>query len=84
MAQQIVIIDGLIPSPWFCIQATASGSIMQKIFFIAFLLRHVGNMRRVNAAEGKLGQLWLMHHIHINILVQLPEAEYEFAIFNTL
>lgn len=41
-------------------------------------------MQRVNAAEGKLGQLWLMHHIHINILVWLPEAEYEFAIFNTL
>lgn len=41
-------------------------------------------MQRVNAAEGKLGQLWLMHHIHINILVRLPEAKYEFAIFNTL
>lgn len=50
-------------------------------FYIAFLLRH---MQRVNAAEGKLGQLWLMHHIHINILVRLPEAKYEFAIFNTL
>lgn len=39
MAQQIVIIDGLIPGPWLCIQETASGSIMQNVS-IAFLLMH--------------------------------------------
>lgn len=44
-------------------------------------LGYVGNMQSSNAAVGKLGPLWLMHHIHINILVQLPEADYKSAIF---
>lgn len=39
-------------------------------------------MQSSSAAVGKLGPLWLMQHIHINILVQLPEADYESAIFN--
>lgn len=47
-------------------------------------LGYVGNMQSSNAAVGKLGPLWLMHHIHIDILVQLPEADYESAIFNTI
>lgn len=38
MARQIEIIDGLIPSAWVCIQATASGAIMLNFFFIAFVL----------------------------------------------
>lgn len=40
-------------------------------------------MQSSNAAVGKLGPLWLMHHIHINVLVQLPAEDYESAIFNT-
>ena len=35
-------------------------------------------------ALGKLGPLRLMLHIYINILVQLPEADFESAIFKTL
>lgn len=41
-------------------------------------------MQSINVAVGKLGPLWLMHHIHINILVRLPEADYESAIFNAI
>lgn len=40
-------------------------------------------MQSGNAAVGKLGPLLLMHHIHINMLVRLPEADCESAIFNT-
>lgn len=40
-------------------------------------------MQSSNAAVGKLGLLWLMYHIHINILVQLSAEDYESAIFNT-
>lgn len=36
------------------------------------------------SAVGKLGPLWLMQRIHVNILVQLPEADYKSAISNTL
>lgn len=60
MARQIVIIDGLIPTPWLCIQATASGSIMLNFFyrFRIKALGYVGNMQTSNAAVGKLGPLW--------------------------
>lgn len=30
-----------------------------------------------NAAVGKLGPLWLMHHIDTGVLVQLPAAHYD-------
>lgn len=56
-------------------------------FFYRFRIKalgYVGNMQSSNAAVGKLGPLWLMHHIHINILAQLPETDYEYAIFNTI
>lgn len=36
-------------------------------------------MQSINVALGKLGPLWLMHHIRINILVQLPEADCKYA-----
>lgn len=60
MARQIVIIDGLIPTPCLCIQATASGSIMLKMFyrFRIKALGYAGNMQSSNAAVGKLGPLW--------------------------
>lgn len=83
MARQIAIIDGLIP--WLCIQATPSGSIMLKNYcFHINALGYVGNMQSINVAVGKLGPLWLMHHIHINILVRLPEADYESAFFSAI
>lgn len=41
-------------------------------------------MQSSNAAVGKLGPLWLMRHIRVNILVQLPDADYKSAIFNTV
>lgn len=86
MARQIVIIDGLIPTAWLCIQATASGSIMLNFFyhFPIKALVYVDNMQSSSAAVGKLGPLWLMHHIYINRLVQLLEAAHETAISNTI
>lgn len=86
MARQIVIIDGLIPTAWLCIQATASGSIKQNFFyrFRIKALGYVDNMQSSGAALGKLGPLRLMHHIHINTLVYLPEEDHEYAVFNII
>lgn len=41
-------------------------------------------MQSRKAAVGKLDPLWLMHHIDMSVLVQLPEADHDFAVLNTI
>lgn len=41
-------------------------------------------MQSRNAAVGKLAPLWLMHHIDMSVSVQLPAADHDFAVLNTI